>query len=222
VWVDRLPAGVESRRRPERWTFEPRSSGKIDKNLSLYVNSWTSAVDKRALALSNGTVGTPHSPRAELSTLFRETVSLYHRLTANAADIHGLGPLSGPRRTVLLALADSGPQTVARLARARAQTRQRLQPLINALMSGGLVKAVPNPQHKQSPIVQLTRKGARHVRAIVETEGALLTKLSVPPSPQQLLRAAAVLRHVRESLETQMPALLGDRPRRRRRLPRLG
>jgi hypothetical protein len=73
------------------------------------------------------------SGHAELGWLFKETVSLYLRLTSDASAIHGHGALSGPRRTVLTAFAQSGPQTVARLARSRAQSRQRLQPLINGL-----------------------------------------------------------------------------------------
>jgi len=72
--------------------------------------------------------------RDPLDAVFEETVALYHRLTADAAMIHRRGALSGPRRTVLLGLARSGPQSVAHMARTRAQSRQRLQPLVNGLM----------------------------------------------------------------------------------------
>ena len=40
----------------------------------------------------------------------------------------------GRVRTILVALAEAGPQTVSRLARARGQARQRIQPLMNALI----------------------------------------------------------------------------------------
>ena len=102
--------------------------------------------------------------RANLFSLFKETVALYHRLTAEASAIHRRGSLSGPRRTVLVALSQSGPQTVARLARTRAQARQRLQPLVHGLIQEGLAKAVENPMHVQSPLIVLTAKGEKEVR----------------------------------------------------------
>ena len=82
----------------------------------------------------------PNTKGVALGTLFEEAVALYHQLTSDAALIHGLGSMSGPRRTVLVALARSGPQTVAHLARARAQSRQRFQPLVNGLLADGFVE----------------------------------------------------------------------------------
>jgi DNA-binding MarR family transcriptional regulator len=155
--------------------------------------------------------------RAELAALFKETVLLYLRLSAVATALYGLGDLSGPRRTLLLALAESGPQTVARLARVRAQSRQRLQPLINKLIDDGLVRAAPNPMHQQSPLMVLTPAGKKRAREIEETEGAMLAQLRFASSPRQLGAAAAVLREVRETIESQAPELLATFTARRRR-----
>ena len=69
----------------------------------------------------------------QLAALFDETVRLYLRLSALSTRIHGGGQLSGPRRTVLVGLARGGAQTVAQMARARAQSRQRFQPLVKCL-----------------------------------------------------------------------------------------
>ncbi len=155
------------------------------------------------------------SPRqpGELSALFKEVVALYLRLTADASAIHGLGELSGPRRTVLTALAGSGPQTVARLARSRAQARQRVQPLVNALIEEGLVEALPNPMHQRSPLIVLTAAGQQRAREMLKAEMVLLAKLRLAASPRELARAAGVLRDVRETLERQLPALLTARRR---------
>src|SRR5688572_288539 len=110
------------------------------------------------------TDGMPVATRErELARLFDETVLVYLRLTAVATRLHGGGPLSGPRRTVLAALADGGPQTVAQMARTRAQSRQRFQPLINALIEDELVEAMPNPAHRQSRLMVITAKGRRAV-----------------------------------------------------------
>lgn len=145
---------------------------------------------------------------AELAALFEETVALYHRLTADAAAIHRLGSLSGPRRTVLLALARTGPQTVAHMARARAQSRQRFQPLVNALMADGLIEPQRNPMHKRSHRMALTAKGRTAVKRMVRTESALRSRLELTSPSRRVGRAAAVLREVRLALETQMPQLL--------------
>ena len=154
--------------------------------------------------------------RRELDRLFRETVSLYWRLTADASRIHGHGEVSGPRRTILVALA-AGPQTVSRLARARGQARQRIQPLMNALISDGLVHAAANPMHKQSPLMALTAAGVAHVGEIRAREGSLLARLVVPVSAARLRDTASVLEAVRTTLEQQLPALLIASAQRRRR-----
>jgi DNA-binding MarR family transcriptional regulator len=154
---------------------------------------------------------TPDVGRA-LGTLFEETVAVYHRLSAAAASIHGAGALSGPRRTVLVTLARSGPQTVAQMARARAQSRQRFQPLVNGLVADGLVEVRPNPGHKQSAFVALTSRGEKAVQQIVEREGTLRARLTVISTPTSILRAVAVLREVRHAMEAQLPALLSGDP----------
>lgn len=151
------------------------------------------------------------SPSQELDELFRETVALYWRLTADAAAIHRKGSLSGPRRTILQALASSGPQTVAHLARQRSQSRQRFQPLVNALIREGLVRAQPNPVHRRSALLELTADGHRHVKTIIAREQSLRDRLRPSSSRTALKKAAAVLRDVRQSLAEQMPRLIVER-----------
>lgn len=155
--------------------------------------------------------------RDALEALFEETVALYHRLAADAASIHRFGSLSGPRRTVLVGLARSGPQTVAHMARARTQSRQRFQPLVNRLVADGLVEAMPNPAHKQSPLIALTARGQKTVKQIVETERALRARVTLTNPPASVKRAAAVLRDVRQALENQLPGILETARRRSRR-----
>jgi hypothetical protein len=70
--------------------------------------------------------------RPELASLFDETVALYLRLSAVSGSIDRRGDLSGPRRTLVLIMARTGPQTVAALGRIRSQSRQRIQLLVDA------------------------------------------------------------------------------------------
>jgi DNA-binding MarR family transcriptional regulator len=150
--------------------------------------------------------------RPELAALFDETVALYLGLTASAAAFYGLGDISGPRRSVLAALARSPPQTVAQLARARAQSRQRLQPLVNALRDQGLLELRENPAHRHSPLLVLTRRGEHAVREINATEAYYRERLRVSYSPRAIASATAVLRQVREAVEEQRRALRSGRP----------
>jgi DNA-binding MarR family transcriptional regulator len=150
----------------------------------------------------------PDHANAHLAVLFDETVKLYHRLTADAVTIHRFGSMSGPRRTVLVGLARSGPQTVSDMARARAQSRQRFQPLVNALIADGLVVARPNPRHKQSHLMVLTARGEQTVKQILDMESALRRQFKLSRSPRSVAQAAAVLRDVRLALEDQLPLLL--------------
>ena len=146
----------------------------------------------------------------ELARLFDETVLVYLRLTAVATRLHGGGPLSGPRRTVLAALADGGPQTVAQMARTRAQSRQRLQPLINALIEDELVEAMPNPAHRQSPLMVITAKGRRAVDRMRAIEAKGRRDMKITASARQVAAATAVLHEVRTDLERVIAQL--DRP----------
>ena len=154
------------------------------------------------------TVDTSDDVSDALAGVFEEVVALYHRLTADASSIHGLGSLSGPRRTVLLSLARTGPRTVAHMARARAQSRQRFQPLVDRLIADGLVAARPNPLHKQSHLMALTGKGEQAVARIVQREALLRSQLRPRSSRRNLAQAATVLRDVRETLETQLPEII--------------
>lgn len=145
----------------------------------------------------------------ELTRFFEETALLYLRLTAFAARLHGQGALSGPRRTVLVTLARTGPQTVAQMARQRSQSRQRFQPLVNALLQDGLVQAEANPAHRQSKLIALTPRGRRAVDRFHATEARWYGRVAAGVTAARLARATAVLRDVRRDLERLAG---GDRP----------
>ena len=156
--------------------------------------------------------------RPDLARLFGECVSLYLQLQAEASAIYRRGDLSGPRRTVLVALA-AGPQTVTSLARARAQARQRFQPLVDALLADGLVERKANPSHKRAYLVALTAAGKAAVRHIQDTESALRAQLRVPVSRRRVEDAALVLHEVRSALAAQGEPIRAAHFARRRRKP---
>jgi DNA-binding MarR family transcriptional regulator len=137
----------------------------------------------------------------ELSELFDVNVRFYLKLSAVAAKMFGAGPLSGPRRTILVGLHRSGPRTVAHMAREREQSRQRFQPLVNALIADGLLVALPNVAHKQSPLIALTPRGRRAVNRFLAIERSWRPRLDLRIARTRLARATGVLREVRAGLE---------------------
>ena len=137
----------------------------------------------------------------QLGEFFDESVRVYLRLSALAVKMHGKGPLSGPRRTVLLGLARSGSRTVAQMAREREQSRQRFQPLVNALIADGLLEAVPNPAHRQSPLITLTAKGKKAVQRIQEIEVEWRPRVHVHVSAVRLKDTVKVMQLIRAELE---------------------
>ena len=143
----------------------------------------------------------PHEPRPELARLFEEVVRFYLCLNHIASVMHRHGERSGARRTLLVTLARTGPATVAQIARARHEARQRIQPLVNALVKDGILEYGANPAHKRSPFVRLTSKGDAAVRRIVEIESAAREQLDLDVSPRALIAATSVLRRVRTALE---------------------
>jgi DNA-binding MarR family transcriptional regulator len=133
--------------------------------------------------------------------LIDETVALFHRLRAAAEKVHGEGETSAARRGVLRSLAQGGPQTVPRMARARPVSRQHIQTIVDALAADGLVATVANPAHKRSVLVRLTARGKAAVRDIARREAALLASLDLGIPAADLARAAAVIRTFRIRLE---------------------
>jgi len=148
---------------------------------------------------------TPRKPKRrkedEVARLFEECVLLYLRLMSWASRFYGKGHLSGPRRTVLVTLASSGPQTVAQMARRRAQSRQRFQPLVDALIAEGLLEALPNPAHKHSPLIALTARGRRTVDRVHRIEQMWRSRMRIAAPAQHITQSVEVIREVRLELE---------------------
>ena len=138
---------------------------------------------------------------SSLEALIEETVALFHRLRAVAAEVHGEGELSAARRGVLTSLAKLGPQTVPQMAAVRPVSRQHIQTIVDSLAADGLVETIDNPAHKRSVLVRLTASGRTAVRDITRRESSLLASLDVGVSAAEIDRATAVLKTFRTRLE---------------------
>lgn len=143
----------------------------------------------------------PGAPDALLA-LFDETVSLFHRLTVMAEEIHEQGSLSAALRGILRGLRRHGAQTVPNMARLRPVSRQNVQLLVNRLLEAGLVELVENPAHKRSQLVRLTPEGVRRTDEMALRERRLLPRLDTGLSVHEIAQAAGILRGIRGALES--------------------
>jgi DNA-binding MarR family transcriptional regulator len=136
---------------------------------------------------------------AAIEELIEETRQLFHRLRATAEAMHGREGVTAGSRGVLMSLA-RGPQTVPTMARARPTSRQHIQALVNRLIEAGLVATAPNPAHRRSPLIALTRRGEARVATMRRREAQYLSRLEVQAIEGEILAAAAALRDLRGAL----------------------
>jgi DNA-binding MarR family transcriptional regulator len=128
--------------------------------------------------------------------LFDEIPTVFHRLKAVAAVVHGPDALSAGRRGILRSLDSLELQSVPQLARARPVSRQHIQVLVTGLLEDGLISLEANPAHRKSPLLRLTAKGKRHLQAIQKRESRLLARARLDLTPTEIDRATNTLRSV--------------------------
>lgn len=138
----------------------------------------------------------------EAEDLIYEVRVLYQTLLQFGEQIHGESPISMGMRAVLEYLSRFGDATVPDMARARRVTRQRIQALVNDLSSLDLVTTRDNPASKRSPLIALTKAGARNLRDMRKREGEWL-EVDIPAA--RLRQAKQTLIDLREALESTSP-----------------
>jgi DNA-binding MarR family transcriptional regulator len=91
--------------------------------------------------------------------------------------------------------------TVPQIARRMGLTRQAVQASVNRLRRDGLVVVSENPDHRRSPLVQLTRRGAAKYAAVDRKQAAWINELAKGLTLAELNTAAAVLHELCNRLE---------------------
>ena len=95
--------------------------------------------------------------------LINEVRLLYQSLVQFGDAIHAGSNVSMGMRAVMEYLDRNGDATVPQVARARRVSRQRIQTLVNPLLERGLVESISNPASKRSPLITLTKTGAKTI-----------------------------------------------------------
>jgi len=99
---------------------------------------------------------------------------LFHRMRAVGDALHKKHSVTTPMRGVMQSLFDGGSQTVPQMAAARPVSRQHIQTIVDALSERGLVKALPNPNHKRSSLIDLTEEGCELFVQMREAEAVVI------------------------------------------------
>ena len=123
------------------------------------------------------------------------------RLLAAGNELGSSVGLTSALWQVLGALKDN-PRTVAQIGRAMGLARQSVQRSVNIMEQNGLVKLVRNPDHKTSPLVQLTKEGEAAYRRVMRKQANWANDLANHLKADELKIAIKVLRSVVATLET--------------------
>ena len=137
-----------------------------------------------------------------LEGLIGESLALAVGLRSAAESIHADLGITPGTRVLLATLAEIGPATVPRIARARGVSRQHVQTVVNSFLKRGWVKRTKNPEHERSQLVHLTRDGRRLLKEMDRRERRTWRLLELEVKRADLDAASAVLSRVRRLLDS--------------------
>lgn len=96
----------------------------------------------------------------------------------------------------VLAAIDSGPLSVAQIARAWWLTRQSVQRVADVLVENGLATYEDNPSHRRAKLVRITRRGLEALREIRLRQRTWAESLGEEIGEPELREANATLARV--------------------------
>jgi DNA-binding MarR family transcriptional regulator len=124
----------------------------------------------------------------------------FHRLGAAGDALHAPIGIGSGMRALMQSIERVGPTSVSRLAAMRPVSRQFVQRLVDDLLAGGWVEALPNPKHKRSPLIALTRHGRETIAVMHQAELPYLNALGDGLDPADLEVTAHILNAISDRL----------------------
>ena len=140
----------------------------------------------------------------ELETIYiltRAIRACFHLMGNVGDDLHRQFGITASMRAVMESLYEGGPQTVPQVARSKNVTRQHIQTLVDQLLEADLAVAVTNPDHKRSPLIELTPRGHSAFEDMQRREQALLTQHTAALPARDLMIAVETIRKLNEQLQ---------------------
>ncbi len=108
-----------------------------------------------------------------------------------------------PARWKVLTAAGCDVHTVPQIARRMGLTRQAVQRIANQLTEDGLAKFVENPDHRSSPILELTDDGRELDDAICDAHARWSNRVSRKLDPRKLETAIRLMGELLEIVESE-------------------
>lgn len=136
----------------------------------------------------------------EMGALLREVQGLEETMKRVTGTLLEAEDLTAGQRSLLVELRRGPARTMARLARDLAQSRQHVRAVIHPLVDRGLVAFLENPDHRRSPLADLTPRGTETVRRILHREGEVLAGLAPGLEAADLKTARRALAGLRAAL----------------------
>ncbi|WP_207485176.1 MarR family winged helix-turn-helix transcriptional regulator [Arenibaculum pallidiluteum] len=148
---------------------------------------------------------------AAITELILESFRLNGRLlAAGDALVRDLG-LTSARWQVLGAIALSPvPLPVSHIARNMGLSRQNVQRIANELEAQGILRFEPNPHHQRAKLVSLTARGRALYDTAAERQQPWAAALGDGVATNEIEAATALLRTVRQRLDSQSASGEGD------------
>jgi DNA-binding MarR family transcriptional regulator len=145
---------------------------------------------------------TSKHPADELASLVEKVRACFRELRRTGDDLHEDLGVTAAMRAVMEHIRRNGPATVPDIARNKSVSRQGIQVLVDSLGRSRLASIEPNPAHKRSSLVALTRKGETAFDEILRREHDLLGELAQDRSARSLRSAAAQLAILTDDLKS--------------------
>ena len=136
----------------------------------------------------------PDGDAALVTELAWTILDTFTRMKAATDRVTGAAGQSTPRFSVLREIAVRGPTSVAAIARARRAARQGVQRLATELAADGLVTFIENPQHRRSPLLELTPRGRQIVAQLLRQQDAVARAVAPRLDARKVRHAIEVLR----------------------------
>jgi len=142
-------------------------------------------------------------PSVEFVQAFQRLVGEVFRLNGqllNTADLLSKDLEVSTARWQTIAVIRYEPITVAAISRRLGLSRQSVQQTVNRLEKQGIVEFVDNPDHKTSPLVQLTTQGTEIMNILEERQTRLTAHFTggLGYTIEELDELTGRLRHMRE------------------------
>ncbi|WP_205859638.1 MarR family winged helix-turn-helix transcriptional regulator [Phycicoccus flavus] len=147
----------------------------------------------------------PHTTDERLLRAYRSLIADVHELahvTQRISDSEARAVGATASQWHVLSVLSVGPRTVPSVARRLGLSRQAVQRTVDDLVLHGLLVLRPNPEHRTSPLLEITGAGTRLQALLYSSSDAarldVIAQASL--SPEELESAFAVVRRLLDAM----------------------